>query len=359
MASFSPWDLVPGVAAVRHAGDIGGLAKTGTNALGITTDPKSLPNPANSVDAQRTRTLADAYQSMSGRPGGVEQTVTPTQLDQTQANQARGIATNNINDLQGVANGTTRTAADELLTRGTDAASRGAMGLAAAYSRSNPGEALRQALAAQGAAVNTGAGAAAQQKLQEQEDARNRIGALADTMRTTDIGAAGANQTAGMEAQRANQAAGLQQQGINNQFQLGAGQLAAGLTTAPLTAQEAWAREVQAQNDANQKGTGSVLTTLGALSDKRAKKNVRTANLADALAKNVRGVRFEYRDDSGEKPGAQSGILADDLEKVIPEAIAHDRKGMKRVDTAQVTMSNTGTIAELGRRLKKLEKRAA
>src|SRR6266404_6503156 len=119
----SGWDFIPGVGAAKRAlqGDWkgaaedvavpggasvipavtgGNLSKTRqdvTNTLGLTTDPNSLPNPANSADAQRARALADFYQKQSGRPGGVAQTIAPTMLDPTQANQARGVQTANLN----------------------------------------------------------------------------------------------------------------------------------------------------------------------------------------------------------------------------------------------------------------------
>jgi hypothetical protein len=354
MASFSPWDLVPGVAVARHAKDI-------TNDLGITTPTSSIPNPANSVDATRTRNLADAMQAQAGRPGGVAQTVAPTQLDQTAANQSRDITQQNIGQLQGVANGTTPTAADAMFSRGNDVARANAMGAAAAYSRANPGLALRAALTTGNQAEAGNTGAAAQQKLQEQEGARNQIGNLANSMRSTDLGAAGANQAANMQAQQLNQGAGLQQQGLNNQFQLGSDQLAGNLTVAPLAAQSTYAQMVQQQNQANQAGVGAGLTAIGGAlkSDKRSKKNMRTTALADALAKNVHGITFEYKPETGEDQRKHAGVTAQELERAVPGVVSKDRTGTKVVDTRHLSTANTATIAELARRLRKLEGRKA
>ena len=331
-----------------------------TNALGVTS-----PNPedvSKGPDAEAARQFAtklrDQYSNLT--PGQVAP-IQATTLDQTQANQARGIAAGNLGALQGVASGATPTAADALLTRGTDEGARAATGLAAAYSRGNPGLALRAGLAGSENIYAKAAATAAEQKANEQAAARAQIGQLADAMRNADLSAASFNAGAANNVSAANQKAALEQQQINNQQQLGLGNLAANATTTPLSAAQANEKLQFEANKANQEATGSLWTGAGkaltALSDKRAKERIRTSKLADALGKEVRGVTFEYKAESGEAPGKHAGVIADDLERVVPGVVTRGKDGMRVVDTGHLSLANTGIIAELAKRLKKVENR--
>lgn len=346
--------------------------KNTTNALGITNPPPA--DLSKGPDAQNIRDLAAMYRrDYENRTPGTASTVAAaplaaTTLDTTQSDQARAIAQRNLSGLEATAGGAP-TAADAMLTRGTDAARRNAAGLAAAYSRGNPGLALRAGLAAGNQAQAEASAVAAQQKAAEIAEARARIGSLADAMRGADLNAAAANQNNAADvaktnvvndltAQRENQGAGLQQQQVNNQFQLGMGGLAASTATAPLSAAQA-AQQLQLQNQANnQQGLGALVTGLGKISDKRAKNRIRLSKLADAVGKGVKGVTFEYKpghDDEGE----HAGVLADDLERVIPGVVKKRADGFKVVDTGHLSLANTGLISELARRIKAVETSAA
>lgn len=331
------------------------------------------PDPAQGPDAAAERGFASQLrQQYANTTPGQAQQVAPAQaqyqtLDQGQADQSRQIANQNIAGLQGVASGATPTAADALLTQGTDQAAARARGMAAAYSRSNPGAALRAGLAASGQAQQAATSQAAMQKSQEQAQARGQIGSLADSMRGADLAAAGQNQqafnqnqqfntTTGLEGQKSNQAADLQQQGLNNQYQLGLGNLASSTTVAPINASVANQQIQAATNAANQQGAGALLSAVGSVSDRAAKTNVKPVSLANALAKSVHGVSFTY------KPGADDGgdhvgIIAQDLEKALPGAVKKGPDGLKRVDTGHLSLGLAGATAELAKRLRAVEAR--
>jgi hypothetical protein len=346
-----------------------------TNALGITSNAP--PSAEQSESAKLARSYAqDAMQKANNftryQPGQVAApTVQAQNLDQTQANQARDVTQQNIADLQGVASGRTPTAAEVMFGRGSDAARAQAMGTAAALSRNNPGQALRAGLQAGNQAQMQATGAAAQQKAEDMANARTQIGALANAMRGQDLGAAQANQNAqnqigqfnaqqGMNAQQLNQGAGLQANQQNNQYQLGEQQIGAGLTTAPLQAAITNQQVQQQNNQANQAGVGGLVTTLdGILSDERAKKNVRPRALADAYAKDVRGVTFEYKPEVAPSDGPETGVIAQDVEKVVPTAVGNGPGGLKVIDTRKLTTANTAAIGELARRLRRVEGRGA
>lgn len=330
-----------------------------TDFLGVTN-----PNPedlSKGPDAQAARDYAAKLREQYGNitPGQAQQ-IQAQQLDQTQANQARGVANANIADLQGVASGKTTTAADALLTRGTDEGARAATGLAAAYSRGNPGLALRAGLAGSENIYAKAASVAAEQKAQEQAAARSQIGQLSDAMRARDLGASEFNAKSANDVAAQNQRAALDQQQVNNQYQVSLGNLAANATTVPLNAAQANEKLQVEQNTANQAGTGALFTGFGAAlqkSDERAKTDVKPASLADAYAKEIQGVSYRYKPDQADgKP--HIGVIAQDVERVVPTAVSKGADGMKVVDTKHMELANTAAISEIAKRLRAIEGRA-
>jgi hypothetical protein len=306
-------------------------------------DATSLANsldPSQSADAQASR---DFGSQLRGAYSGFQPAAAPT-LNTTTLNADQATQRANINAEQGIANGTTKTAADALLQQGTDQAAKNAAGLAAQYSAQNPGMALRQGLAASNNAYATAAAPAAQLKSQEQQTALGNIGQQGASLAGQDTTAASADQNAKVTTNAQ-----------NNTQTLGLGTLAANQTNAPLNTDIAGA-QAKGQLYGSLASSGGGL--IAALSDKRAKKNIKRKSLADAMADNVHGITYEYKPGMGEESGKRAGTLADELMKAIPGAVKPDARGMKRVDTGHVALASAGLLAELTRRIKKLEKRA-
>lgn len=329
------------------------------NVLGLQKDAPA--SAADSEDAKAARgfgsQLREEYKTAGNKQALL---VSPRDVNQSVANQARDVSSRNIGRLEGVANGTTPTAANAMLTQGTDQAAARARGIAASYSRSNPGAAMRAGLAASGQAQQAATAQAAMQKAQEQAEARGAIGAQSNAMRAQDLGVATTNQQAQMDAAKANQAADLAANQQNNQLKLGVGQLANQATEMPLKAASEHEKAVTANNASNQQGLGALFAAGGALfSDERTKTNVRPKALVDAYADKIQhGVTYRYKPpyaDGGKEE--HTGAMANDIEKVVPSAVDRGRDGMRRVDAAEMTMANTGVIAELAERLKRLEER--
>jgi len=90
-----------------------------------------------------------------------------------------------------------------------------------------------------------------------------------------------------------------------------------------------------------------------AVSDARVKEDVR--EIPDALARlrDVRGVTFRRKDGD---PGARhTGLLAQELERALPEAVFTDRAGMKSIAYGNVVGILVQAVRELGARLEALE----
>lgn len=310
------WNAVKGVGhAVAHPLD---TLHQVTNAVGITHDaPKPTPEQLAATQAlsQFAGRLSNEYDNYKN---GVTPTVAPVRMDTTQSDQSRQTQQGAIGDLQGVASGATPTAADALLTRGTDAASKNAMGMAAQYSAGNTGDALRKGLAASGDAFATAASAAAMQKANEQAAARGQLVDAANSMRGQDIGVAGANQTAGNEAQKANQSADLAQQQIDAQRQNQLRTATGASLAAPLAAAQAQQQLIAQNNAANGVATGGVLGDIAkAISDERLKTGVRDgSHEADTFLDSLAPRSYEWKSPADPRttgPGEHLGVMAQDL----------------------------------------------
>lgn len=353
----SDFALGPYAKELKDHANGGGYVKEATDALGIT--KPAPPDLSQGPDAQAIRDYATQLRGeYTNLAPGTHSTIAPSYLDQTASNEARGAATRNLSALEGVASGKTPTAADALLTRGTDQAAGAATGLAAAYSRGNPGAALRAGLAGADGAYAKAASQAAELKANEQAGARSQIGQFADAIRGQDLGAAQFNAGATNDASARNQAAEIQQQQTNNSYKTALGNLAGQESNAPLAAAQANAALQQANNSANQQATGAAWSTIGtAVSDERAKTDVKPRSLADALGREVRGVEYDYKPGMADG-GHHVGIIAQDVERAIPGVVSKGPGGMKQVDASQLTMANTSALAELAKRIKAMEARA-
>ena len=92
-------------------------------------------------------------------------------------------------------------------------------------------------------------------------------------------------------------------------------------------------------------------TGAGSPSDRRWKKNIEP--LASCLEKvsDLQGVSYEWdmeaHPDSGFTPGRQIGLVAQDVEKVVPELVFEDKDGFKSVSYAKLTAVLVEAVKEL------------
>lgn len=100
---------------------------------------------------------------------------------------------------------------------------------------------------------------------------------------------------------------------------------------------------------------GKIIGLAGLLSDERAKHDVRPGNLAASQAVGALDpYTFEYEAGYGQPGGQQVGIMAQDLERVAPQAVMDTPQG-KMVNTAQGTGLALAASADHEDRLRRVE----
>lgn len=101
---------------------------------------------------------------------------------------------------------------------------------------------------------------------------------------------------------------------------------------------------------------GGAAIAAGLLSDERLKENVRDGSrkARSALAK-LGAKTYRYKDERHGK-GEQFGFLAQDLEKAGLKSAVIETPIGKAIDVGKLAGANTGMLAELGKRVAKLEK---
>jgi len=94
-------------------------------------------------------------------------------------------------------------------------------------------------------------------------------------------------------------------------------------------------------------------------SDKRLKKNIKPIDHAMSLVEKLQGVRFEWKTDEFKdrnfEKGVQIGLIAQDVEPVIPEIVKTDNDGYKAVSYDKLTAVLLEAIKEQNKRIKALE----
>ena len=96
---------------------------------------------------------------------------------------------------------------------------------------------------------------------------------------------------------------------------------------------------------------GQALPVLAAMSDERMKYNVKPIKNPLDKVNRLEGVTFNWKDDDVE----DASIIAQDVEKVMPEAVMKNEDGMRMVGMPQMVGLLTGAVQELD---KKLERKA-
>lgn len=94
-------------------------------------------------------------------------------------------------------------------------------------------------------------------------------------------------------------------------------------------------------------------------SDKRLKKNIKPIDKALSLVEKLQGVRFEWKTeefkDRNFEKGVQIGLIAQDVEPVIPEIVKTDNDGYKAISYEKLTAVLLEAIKEQNKRIKALE----
>lgn len=185
-----------------------------------------------------------------------------------------------------------------------------------------------------------------QQSVQAQNIAAQNAAAqrnLSEKQRIGEAGTATQNQQ-----QQANKA--LIQQQFQNQIQKAGGQ----------AQQYNNIGQIQQQGAANQGnmmgsliGAGANLGGAAILSDKTTKKNIHNVDMGDFLD-DLRAVKFDYKDPSNGQ-GKQVGVLADDVEKELPQLVSHDQNGMKHIDAVKTVGPILASLSDIHERLKQFE----
>ena len=92
-------------------------------------------------------------------------------------------------------------------------------------------------------------------------------------------------------------------------------------------------------------------TTFTSTSDERKKENIETLSNPHQILDGIRGVRFDWRDNG--KPSV--GVIAQEVEKVLPEAVHSDEDGMKSVSYDMLIGVLIETVKDQQKRIEDLE----
>lgn len=101
--------------------------------------------------------------------------------------------------------------------------------------------------------------------------------------------------------------------------------------------------------------TGTVsAASLNQTSDARLKKNISTLTSGLATINRLRGVRYNWKDDS--KPENKIGFIAQEVEEVLPELVHTKADGFKAVNYAEMTAVLVEAVKELTQQIEDLKK---
>lgn len=139
----------------------------------------------------------------------------------------------------------------------------------------------------------------------------------------------------------------LQQQQFDNAYKK-AGGVAGGLNNQ--------AQGFQQAGQANQQLIGTAASSAAAFSDEKVKKEVETFDPSKFLD-DLTSVKYRYKD-PGMGDGKQVGVMAQDIEKEVPQMV-HDTPEGKVVDYNKAGGPILASMSSLNERLKKLEKERA
>lgn len=100
-------------------------------------------------------------------------------------------------------------------------------------------------------------------------------------------------------------------------------------------------------------GTLTINGNITSNSDARLKQNIRPLEDGLKLVKGLRGVRYEMRS----TPGVERiGVIAQEIEKILPELVEQDQEGVKSVDYSKLTAVLIEAVKSLSARVEELER---
>lgn len=181
-----------------------------------------------------------------------------------------------------------------------------------------------------------------QQSVQQRNVANTNQGNMRNLTERQRVGEAGT----GTKNQQQIHNKGLQQQQFQNQMARAQG-IASGHTN------------IASNQMSNARNTAQMYSNMGQgvdamfLSDVRAKEKIKPFD-TDKFLSELSGVSYKYKEPEKHGEGEQIGILAQDLEKVFPQAVVDSPEG-KRIDTEKLAGPIMANLAGLNERLRKLE----
>lgn len=89
-------------------------------------------------------------------------------------------------------------------------------------------------------------------------------------------------------------------------------------------------------------------------SDERVKKDVEPFDSSSFLD-DLTGVKFRYTHPEKYGEGQKAGVFAQDVEKNNPDAVSEDGEGIKKVDYSKLSGPMLASLADINKRLKKIE----
>jgi hypothetical protein len=118
-------------------------------------------------------------------------------------------------------------------------------------------------------------------------------------------------------------------------------------------------------NNATNSYNGGNTTTWATISDQRLKKNIVDNSTGLNEINKIQVRNFEYRlseevtelpqDQAIEKTGVQLGVIAQELQQILPECVKTESTGVMTVDTDNLTWYLVNAVKELTARVKQLE----
>ena len=82
-------------------------------------------------------------------------------------------------------------------------------------------------------------------------------------------------------------------------------------------------------------------------SDLRLKQNINSINNALDKIESIRGVSFEWIDDDKDMPDCHLGVIAQEVEAILPELVSTDKEGYKSVEYNKLTAVLIEAVKEL------------